>query len=388
MKRICVILIATTGLVHSFVFSQKTHAVAKSKITTKTSVNHSSPGVKKPVIKDTLAYYIQTTINELNSYIRDNNQSVQPMLGSFLGTSAWGNSYSSLIKIPTSVENVFLKQSVDRYKGIEHWEWKSVLMRSPKDQLPAETFVSLKSKIDSIINTMPVVKEPNEKNSVIRIVVHENVSDAQYRNLYNADEVTIHVEFVKPLSQTEQQAIDSLAKLYLPGLSNTATAKDASYKFTSALNDEGFSDQKREAIFADELKVVADKDIKAAFEMLMGTYITQTNLTAKLTQDQKSEISKQARNVVNAYNAKWNPVTATTTEQGSSSSSSWDQPQSQQPQGRRVKCSVCNGVGQYEKVTYSHTYNGIYNNVTTNVTKWIVCDICGGSGWVTKYKKN
>jgi|GEM_PF-4884154 len=385
MKKYSVVLVAALCMLHSFAFSQKTKSVAKPKVTAKTSANHAStPAVKKPVIKDTLAYNIQTTINELNSYIRDENQPIQVLLGSFLETTTWGNSYSSVIKIPTSVENTFLRGYVDRYEGVEHWEWKSVLVRSTKDQLPASTFTSLKSKIDSIITAMPEVKESDKKNSVSRIIVNENVSNAQYRYLYKTDEVTIQVDFVKSITQAEQQTIDSLVKLYRPGLSNASTAKDASYKFTSALSSEGFSQEKREAIFADELKVVADKDIKAAFYMLMdASYLNSKNLEAKLTEDQRSEIIKIAHNVVNEYNAKWNPVIPPSTNQGTN----WNQQQNQQqPQGRTVRCSVCEGTGQYEKVTYSHTYDGIYNKITTNVTKWVVCEFCGGTGWVVKYK--
>jgi len=389
MKKNRVILILAMSLLHLFAFSQIIKPVAKSKVTTKSSASQRSSSLaKRPVIKDTLAYNIQTTLNELNSYIRDNSQPIQILVGSYIGNDTWGNSYSSAIGIPTAVENTFIRRGVNRYEGIELWNWKSILMRAPKDQLPAQTFISLKSKVDSIINAMPQIAASDKKNSVTKISVYDNVSNAQYRYLYKADELTLLVEFVKPATQTEQQTIDSLTKVYYPGLSNPATAKSASERFTGALSSEGFSDEKREMIFEDELKVVADKDIKAAFEMLMGTYIKQTNLTSKLTEGQRSEIRRMATEIVNAYNAKWDPVVPASTTV-SSNSSNWYQPQqSQQPQGKRVKCSLCNGVGQYEKVTYSHTYDGIYNKVTTNVTKWVVCDVCGGSGWVTKYKKH
>jgi len=376
------------SLFHSFAICQKTSTVAKSKITTKPGVNQrSTPVTKRPPIKDTLAYNIQTTINELNANIRDDSQPIQSMLGSFLGSGTWGNSYSSVIKIPTSVENIFRRQFVDRYKGVEHWEWKSVLVRSTKDQLPAETFISFRSKIDSILKAMPAVKGSDEKNSVVKVSAYDNVSDAQYRHLYSVDEVWIEIQFVKPLTQTEQQSIDSLAKVYESGLSNAATAKNASDKYTAALSGEGFSEAKQKMIFADEVKVIADKDIKAAFWMLMGTYLEQKDLTTKLTESQKSEIRRQATEVVNAYNAKWDPPAPARTDQGTSGSS-YVNTQNTQPQGKRVRCSLCNGVGQYEKVMYSHTYDGIFNKVQTNITKWVTCDVCGGSGWVTKYKKH
>ena len=385
MKKYSVILLAAIALLSTDAFSQKTKTVAKAKTTAKPGVaQRSIPAVKQPPIKDTLAYYIQTTLNELNANIRDNSQPVQSMLGAFLGSDYSGNSYASVIKVPTSVENTFLRKGVDWYQGVEEWEWKSILKRSPKGQLPADTFILFKSKIDSIIKSMPFIMESDEKNKISTISVHEN---AQYRYLYNVDEVTLFVEFVKPITQTEKQSIDSLVNIYRPGLSNVSTATDASYKFTSALFNEGFSREKLEMIFADELKVVADKDIKAAFLMLMdASYLKSNNLETKLTEDQRSEIIKIAHNVVNEYNAKWNPVIPPSTNQGTGSSSYWNQQQTQQPQGRTVRCSVCDGVGQYEKVTYSHTYDGIYNKVTTNVTKWVVCEFCGGTGWVVKYK--
>ena len=387
MKKYSVILLIAFALLHTVAFSQKTTSVAKTKTTVKPGViRPSTPTAKKPVINDTLAYNIQTTLNELNSYIRDNTQPIQALVGNYLRTDTWGNSYSSSISIPTSVENTFMRQGVNRYKEIEFWSWKSILKRAPKGQLPAQIFSSLKTKVDSIINAMPQVKGSDEKSSVTKISTYENVSDPQYRYLYKVDELTLLVEFIKPVTQTEQQSIDSLLKLYHPGSSNPATAKSASDKFTGALSAEGFSDERRETIFAEEVKAVADKDIKAAFEMLMGTYIKQTNLTATLTEGQRAEIRKMATDIVKAYNAKWEPVVPASPAQGTGSAANWNQQQSQ-PQGKRVRCSLCNGVGQYEKVTYSHTYDGIYNKITTNVTKWVVCDVCGGSGWVTKYKK-
>jgi hypothetical protein len=389
MKKYSVILVAVMCILHSFAFSQKTKTVAKPKITANPGASRlSTPAVKKPVIKDTLAYNIQTTINELNSYIRDNSQPVQLIVGSFLGSDLWGNSYSSAIKFPASVENIFRRQKVDRYRGIEQWEWTSTLVRAPKDQLPTGTFISLRSRIDSVIKAMPAVKDNDEKNSVLKISAYDNVSEAQYRHLYNVDEVGIKVQFVKPITQTEQQSIDSLARVYGPGLSNAATAKSAAEKYTGALYDEGFSEERRLTIFADEVRVIADKDIKAAFWMLMGTYLQQKDLTAKLTESQKSDIRRQATDVVNAYNAKWDPPPPPRTEQGSSTYGTQQYTQQNQPQGKRVKCAACLGAGQYEKVTYSHTYDGIYSQVKTTFTKWVTCEFCGGSGWVTKYKKN
>src|SRR5437868_7631964 len=114
------ILMIATVFVHSYAIAQK----AKSPATKK----QVAPAVaKRHVIKDTLAFNIQTTINELNAYIRDDSQPVQVMLGNFLGTGNWGNSYSSLIKLPGSIENTFRRQSANRYAGIESWEWQSIL---------------------------------------------------------------------------------------------------------------------------------------------------------------------------------------------------------------------------------------------------------------------
>ncbi len=386
MKKPHFALTVIMALLYMLSFSQKPHPTANTKAPSKSAVKQRQAApLKQSPITDTLAYNILTTLNELNAYIRDVSQPIQLMLGSFLKTNTWGNSFSSVIKVPTSIENTFIRGRVNRYKGVEQWEWKSILIRSPKNQLPSETFILLKSKIDSIIKVMPLVKELDEKNKVSNISVYENVSNAQYRYLYEVDEVVLQVDFVKPITQTEQQSLDSLVKLYRPGLSNVSTAKEASYKFTSALSAEGFSDEKREMIFADELKIVADKDINAAFKMLIdASYLRSKNLEAKLTDDQKSQIRKIATEVVNAYNAKWDPPPPTFvpawTDPGS-------QQQVQQRQGKTVKCSLCNGVGQYEKVMRSHTYNGINGQVTTTFTKWAVCDVCNGTGWVIKYKK-
>ncbi len=392
MKKNRLILALIFTLTQLLCFSQKNPSPAKPKILARPAVTHrATPATKQLPIKDTLAYYIQTTINELNAYITDNTEPVQSILGNYLGRDMFDrNSYSSVIRLPRSVQNTISLESVDRSKGIVAWEWRSILSSAVKNELSAVFFTTLKLKIDSIIKTMPSVKKSDEKNSIFNVSAYENVSDAQYRYMYKADEVGIKVSFFKPITQTEAQTIDSLVKIYRPGLHNAATANNAADKFTKELNYEGFSKERSEMIFADEVRVAADKDINAAFQMLLGTYLDQKNLMLKLTETQKSEIKRQAHEVVKAYNAKWDPVVPTNTDRGTGSSSFGSQQQNQQrqPEGKRVKCSVCNGVGQYEKVTYSHTYSGIYSDIKTNVTKWVICELCGGTGWVTKYKKN
>src|SRR6185436_4837678 len=141
MKKYCVILVAAMCLLHSFAFSQKPKTVAKPKIATKATAGPRSSSAKRPVIKDTLAYNIQTTLNELNSYVRDKTQPIQVLAGNYLGTDIWGNSYASAISLPTSVENTFIRKGVNRYQGVEYWLWKSILMRAPKDQLPPKLSV-------------------------------------------------------------------------------------------------------------------------------------------------------------------------------------------------------------------------------------------------------
>jgi hypothetical protein len=311
------------------------------------------------------------------------------MAGDYTGTDQYDSPrYLALVKVPGSAQNLLTKQSIDRYHKTEKWEWKSILLSAAKDQYPASMFVSLKTKVDSIIKAMPAIRESNEVNSILNVYIYENVSDSRYRDLYKADEMGIQVQFIKPLTQTDQQSIDSLTKIYRPGLQNPSTAADASKKFTGALSTEGFSQEQKEIIFADELKLAADKDIKAAFQMLMGTYFDKKNLKSKLTEYQASEIRRLATEFVNAYNAKWDPPPSKPASTGNGTGgSNYETPQQPQPRpGKRVKCSVCLGVGQYEKLMYSHTYDGIYNKVDTRVTKWVVCEVCNGTGWVTKYK--
>ncbi|HEX2682355.1 MAG TPA: hypothetical protein VHL77_00385, partial [Ferruginibacter sp.] len=191
MKRFSVILLTTMLLSHAPAFSQKPRPVAKPK--------PASPAVKKITIRDTLAYNIQTTINELNAYITDNGTPVQVMAGDYTGTDQYDSPrYLALVKVPGSAQNLLTKQSIDRYHKTEKWEWKSILLSAAKDQYPASMFVSLKTKVDSIIKAMPAIRESNEVNSILNVYIYENVSDSRYRDLYKADEMGIQVQFIKP----------------------------------------------------------------------------------------------------------------------------------------------------------------------------------------------
>jgi hypothetical protein len=354
-------------------------------------------------IKDTLAYNVKTTFAKLCALATNDNIPAEAFFSSYLGNDASGRpAYASSIIAPNSIENKVQQLQVDWENAVTHWVWRSTLLRYPQYQEPEQTFISLQNRIAKIIYGLPKTDASDPKNKVLSFSADQNITDVIIRkaNPNEYDELILQFEFVKPLRQTQQQCIDSLASLYRPGFNNLETAADAWKKFDTALRAAGFSKPTIEDALATELQRAANRDIKTAYLMHMATDIRYDGVLAKLNAAQLDKIIKMGQASLDArFNGQKfdirtfdpNPPTQTYSPySGNSSNTISTNPlfNTAAPQGEKTRCAVCEGTGQMDQVAYSHTYNGISGNYTTTVTKKVTCTFCNGTGWVMKYKKH
>jgi hypothetical protein len=389
------LLLAMITVGHSS-FAQKN--LKATKPVNKTTNVHSN--ASRPVVGDTLAYNVKKLFAKLSTMACNDNIPVEAFFSSYSGRDASGrHTYVSSVIAPNSIENKVQRVKVDWETGVAEWVWTSTLLRYPQYQEPEQTFLSLRDRIVKIIYGLPKTDATDPKNKVISFFAEQNITDVMTRksNPNDYDELVLEFRFVKPFRQTQQKYVDSIASMYRPGFNSLETAADAWRKFSDAIINEGFAEEKIEDIFATEIKSAADKDIKLAYTMYYAIgFRHANNALTKLNADQVTKIVNMGNALLDSYSKGQkfdiktydpNPPVQTYSPYSGSSSSSRSVFDNPAPQGEKTRCAVCDGTGLMDQVEYSHTYNGISGNYTTTVIKKVRCTFCNGTGWVIKEKK-
>lgn len=376
--------------------AQPSKSTLKSKPNTaKQAVLKKSISVKDSIITDTLAYNIRTTVNKIALYVNDPEKPVGYLTESFLGNFTYGQpEYSSIIRFPGAVENKIIRLEVNREDGTILWEWQSTLVRCPNGEIPEERLKGLEQRINDIGRNINF-SQTDTKNKMDKTSGYYSKAFLSEKN----DEVLLSVQFIKPLLQTEQQSIDSVQKIYLPGFNTIETAENASEKYCEALLAEGISKAKVVDLMEKEIESAGNKNIKIAYQMMSGIGLQNginKSVMEKLPISQREKIRATAQALLDAYREgkpfdiktytpppppQINPYISETT------SFNPNLYKREEPSGEKVRCAVCDGYGEMEIVGYSHTYQGIFNTIQTISTRRVKCSFCGGTGWVIKKKK-
>jgi hypothetical protein len=246
--------------------------------------------VAKNVIKDTFAFNVLSTIDKILRVAEDPTKHPMLLAGELLKTSFRGGGiYQSTITIPGSVRTEFTQIDTDRDKGKTSWELTITMIDTPKGKHPGA--VAMKQKLDSLVTSFK-----NRKGSMY---AGGSINDKYYER----DNVYIIISIYKGLYNTEQGAIDSVVNLYKPLLSNRATAGDCAPKFTKALELEGIKQGKIIELFTSLFKEIANKNLGAAFDMLIGgpSYIDVQIAKSALSYSQQEEIKKMATKAVEDF---------------------------------------------------------------------------------------
>jgi hypothetical protein len=256
---------------------------------------------KSPVakaIKDTFAFNVLSTIDKVLHVAGDPTKHPMLLAGELFKTSFRGSGiYQSAISIPGSVRTEFTQTNTDRDKHTTTWEWTVTMIDTPKGKNAGAA--ALKQKLDSLI-----VSFKKREQGTFSMYVSGSINDKYYER----DQVRIIVSIYKGLYNTEQGAIDSVVNLYKPRLSDRTTAGDCAGKFTKALELEGIKQDKIIVLFTDLFKEIANKNLGAAFDMLVGGpgYIDVKTTTSGLSYSQQEEIKKMASKKVDDFYAEYN----------------------------------------------------------------------------------
>ncbi len=252
---------------------------------------------------DTFVRNITVAVKQVMAIAVNPKKSMQHLATLFIGSAPYGTPrYQSAVNINGAEKSLLEKIATNRAKGICFWEWTSVIFSAPKG-IMADQLNEAKKNLDSLLKTIAPLAETDEKNHVITLEVIGYINDPKAQH----DSLLIKISFTKPVLTTAQQVIDSLLEMYKDGLYNESTAKDATTKFSQALDNEGIQGSSIQEVFTVLINKVAGSNIKAAFKILMNVpwNVDYVKIKDSLPDDQRQEIKKMAQKVVSDYNAQW-----------------------------------------------------------------------------------
>ncbi|HNP24756.1 MAG TPA: hypothetical protein PKM63_22145 [Panacibacter sp.] len=341
---------------------------------------------QQPVIKDTLAYNIQTTYARLAAMISDTTIPA----AAFYKAPVTKQDFEvpqhpyrqplndATVTLPNSVETKVSGDYRHWAKGTATWYWTCTLLRLPIDTIRPAIFVSLKRRVDSIIQTLPPIDLRDARNSIEAVNAWENEITSS-SSLQTFDELDLEIRFTKPITQTQEQYLDSMLAKYRPGFESASTAAGTMEYLADQFTSGDFPCDKALAALRNEVKTAADRPnnmlivyemtSEAKFPICLSGYLTK-----------ELSISQQNQ-LVDIYQEKNKPVKLTQPVIDPA------QNNANQPQGEMVQCKVCDGTGLMDEVAYSHTYSGLSGTYTTIATKKVKCTFCNGTGRVLKADK-
>lgn len=256
-------------------------------------------------IKDSLAFNVLSTVDKVLRIVENPKRQALELAGEPIKTNYNGGAiYQSSIIFPGSVNSRFFQTGTRRYEGITEWQWAAQLLEFPKGQRSA-VITALQKKVDSILVSLKTRKRPPDPDGDYEIETAAWINSTYY----DKDGISLIIRLKKKLHNTEQQAVDSLLRLYKPLMSDPSLARECAANFRRALDLENIAGDKVKTVYREAFKETADKNIKAAFAMLMeapGTTDELTLMTSQLNSGQQAEIKSMARKNVEDYVAKNN----------------------------------------------------------------------------------
>ncbi|HLG38076.1 MAG TPA: hypothetical protein VI461_00360 [Chitinophagaceae bacterium] len=252
---------------------------------------------------DTLAVNLLNTLSKLSTVATDPKKSGFDLAQNYLETNRYQEGiYRSRIQLPGSVNTTVSRGRTSRATGTTNWNWHTILIAAPKGSRENE-IKAMQLRIDSIIGSFNRPLQNDNKHQVVSVSSYSYIN----KTYMEGDELGIYFVFTKPATNTEQQAIDSLALLYKSYFTNPAVSAEAAEKFLLALDNEGLSKQKISGTFTPLFIEAANVNINAAFKILMGIpgYIIEpTELKAALPYNQQQQITAMAKQIVDDFYAK------------------------------------------------------------------------------------
>jgi len=252
-----------------------------------------SPIPKPP--QDTFALNILSAVDKVLNVSEDQKQPVSVLLGELLRTDENGRGiYQANITLNGGLESVVFLSSTSRPMSRTWWCWRAIVLEAPKGTA-TEKILRLRSKTDSILKSF------NQR------IGQSNTSLGARTNLHlgdrDADQLYLEIIFERLLHNTEQEAYDSLLRLYKPLLMDKATVKECSDKFADAIYCESLSAHFAQKLYDSFFAELANQDLTSAYIVLIDApgNVDKVKLIDMLSSIQREQIRTMAQKSVDDY---------------------------------------------------------------------------------------
>ena len=252
-------------------------------------------------VKDTLAINILTTVDKVLRIAEDPKRGAMELAGEPTRSELNGSMiYRSSLAFPGNAKTELLQTSTYRIDGYANWQWRVFLLEVPKGE-KAALIAETQKKADTILTSFNSRKKTTSPFKDYELTTAPLINSTWF----DTDGLLLIVSFTKKIHNTEQQALDSLVRLYKPLMVNPAIAKEYASVFGNALRFEDIATDKAKAAYINVVKEIADKNITAAFNMLInGPYfVGMQEALAQLNSSQQASIREMAQKAVEDYAA-------------------------------------------------------------------------------------
>ena len=250
-------------------------------------------------IKDTFAINILNTVDKVLRIAEDPKRSAMELAGEPIRMNFNGAMiYQSSLPFPGKAATEFELTQTWRKHDITEWQWQVRLLDFPKGQQTAQV-IATKKKVDSLLFSFASRKRTPYPDGSYEVTTYSWTNS----NYYDSDALFLIVRVKKKLHNTEQQALDSLLRLYKPLMADPVVAHEKGGTFANAFLREDISEAKTKGVYSDLLKEMSNKNISATYQLMLTapSFVDLQAITAQLTEAQRTQIRELARKDIDAF---------------------------------------------------------------------------------------
>jgi hypothetical protein len=249
-------------------------------------------------VKDTFAINILSTVDKVLRIAEDPKRSAFELAGEPIKVGLNGATiYNAAIQLPGTVST--LEQiNTWRSSGYTQWQWQAKLIDLPKGK--GETLImATKRKLDSLLSFFKTRKRSANPDGDWELTTNAWSNSP----LYNEDGLLLTIHLKKKLHNNEQQAVDSLVKLYQPLMADPRIAYQRASTFSNAFRFEDIPNEKTAQAYLNSIKEVATINIESAYHMMMSApyFMKMEDIVTQLTDAQKARIRELARKALDDF---------------------------------------------------------------------------------------
>jgi hypothetical protein len=249
--------------------------------------------------KDSFAISVLNTVDKVLRIAEDPKQLAMKLAAEPIRLNRNGAmTYHSSVPFPGNVSTEFEQTHTRRDLGSTDWQWQVRLLDFPKGQQTAQ-ITATKIKVDSLLLSFASRKRTSYPDGTYEVSTYSWTNS----NYYDSDALFLVVRLKKKLHNTEQQAIDSLLKLYKPLMADTRIAHDKAGSFANAFKLEDISEAKTKEVYSGVLKEISNKNLNAAYQLMLNapSFVDLQAITAQFTEAQRTQIRVLAKKDIDEF---------------------------------------------------------------------------------------